>query len=48
MKHYSISYKKPGDDRIYHTGEFAKSASEARQKAKARWGDIRILSCVEG
>lgn len=47
MQHYSITFKRKGDDRIVHGGQFASSVSEAKEKAKATWGDIKIISCVK-
>ncbi|CAE6767001.1 hypothetical protein R70006_03762 [Paraburkholderia domus] len=47
-KHYKITFKKPGNDLMHYCSEFADSAAEAREQAKSKWGDIRIISCVEG
>lgn len=47
MKNYKITFKKDGDDRMHYCSEFAHSASQAKEQAKSKWGDIRIISCVE-
>lgn len=45
-KFFKLSFKRRGSERMEWCSEFANSAAEAREMAKARWGDIRIISCV--
>lgn len=47
MKHYKITFKKKGSDLMCYCSEFASSMTAAKEAAKSKWGDIRIISCVE-
>ena len=47
MKNFKITYKTKDDDRMHYTSVFANSLSQAKEKAKSMWGDIKIVSCVE-
>jgi hypothetical protein len=48
MKHYKITFKTKDSDLMKYCSEFATSVAAAKEAAKSKWGDIRIISCVEG
>ena len=45
-KFFKLSFKRRDSDLMQWCSEFANSAAEAREQAKSKWGDIRIISCV--